>query len=586
MAGFATVAAVLAGVAVFIRIIYLRLLPKPIPGLPCHQDSTNRILGDAPYFIEIDSAGGFWLKFFTDLLSKTKTPIAQFFPGPFDRTHVVIADYREARDLLSKRSKDLSRGYTNNMIWQGVIPEHFIAMEDAHPSFKDAKFLTKDLMTPSFLHGVSAPASYKTVRKFIELWKSKAAATEGLPFEADEDLEAFTYDIMNTAAFGVPVEESYIAERLRSMKRGPSLEIPREAASEEKDKKTSLKVATFLPVERPELLFALDTLNRRVTGAFRAMIPSIFFLFDNLRPTIQRAFRSKRSILQSHIDRSVEKLSRSDGEENFASAVDYVVSREKLAAENAGRKPAFDSLRMSDMLWGYIVGGQDSTHSTLCFTAKYLGSNQDVQSKLRENLRAAYLEAVAEKREPTIDEIVKTNVPYLDAFIEETLRLSSPAGAIMKDTLRDMDIVGYHVPKGTPIMFLLTGPTIAEAGAVVDEKKRSETSQKLNNEGVEDWGRSRFPAESFLPERWLQPGENGQVKFNGQAGPFMSFSLGPRGCWGKRLAYLELKLIITLLVWNLDFGRLPTEMEDDGLVEGLFTKPKSCLVKLKAVKIT
>lgn len=155
MAGLAVYAAIVAAIAIFVRLFYLRLLPRPIPGgPPFNLDSAKRILGDAPYFIELENAGEYWLKFFTQLLTKHNTPIAQFFPGPFDRTHVVIADYREARDLMSKRGKDLGRGVTNDITWNSVIPGHFISMEDSHPSFKDTKFLTKDLMTPSFLHGV------------------------------------------------------------------------------------------------------------------------------------------------------------------------------------------------------------------------------------------------------------------------------------------------------------------------------------------------------------------------------------------------------------------------------------------------
>ncbi|KAL2872897.1 hypothetical protein SGCOL_011958 [Colletotrichum sp. CLE4] len=572
MAGLALYAAIIAVIAISLRFFYLRLLPKPIPGGPPYNlDSCKRILGDAPYIIELESAGEYWLKFFTQLLAKHDTPIAQFFAGPFDRSHVVIADYREARDLMAKRSKDLGRGVANNITWNSVIPGHFIAMEDSHPSFKDTKFLTKDLMTPSFLHGVSAPASHKMVHKFIEMWKTKAAIANGWPFGADADLEAFTYDIMNAAAFGTSVEDSYTWERLRSL---PS---PNTSESLESDLS---KLAEFPQVKQPELLNALTILGERINGAFRALIPKLFFLYDDNRPTIRKAFHSKKTILQSHIDRSVEKQTRSTSKEEFASAVDYIVSREISAANAAGRNPVFESARMTDMIWGYLVGGQDSTHSTLCFTVKYLGAHQNIQAKLREALRLAYPDAVSEGREPTVDEITKTHVHYLDAFIEETLRLSSPAGAIMKETLVDMDMFGYRIPKGTPIVFLLTGQTVSEAGAKVDEAKRSETSQKLANEGVGDWAETVYPPEELHPDRWLQPDENGKIVFNNKAGPFMTFSHGPRGCWGKRLAYMELKLIITLLVWNLDFMGLPAELEEDGLIEGIFAKPKSCLVKL------
>ncbi|KAK1985852.1 cytochrome P450 [Colletotrichum cereale] len=573
MAGTLFIPALVVVVSVIIRLAYLRLLPKPIPGIPCNKDSATRLLGDAHYFTELEKAGGFWSDFFTDLLSKHNTPIAQFFPGPFEGAGVVIGDYREARDLMTKRSKDLGRGYTNNVSWRGVLPEHFIAMDSFHPSFKDAHFLTKDLMTPSFLHGVSAPASHKTVLNFIELWKAKAAMAHGSPFDAAEDLEGFTYDIMMTSAFGIAEQDSHTLDRLR---------IVQEAEKAEFKDNSSFHFAEFPHVEKPELLTALVILNGRVSNALQSTTPKISLALNKLRPSVRQAFRSKSRIIQSHIDRSVEKLSRGGSKEELHSAVDYVVSREKSAAESAGRRPVFDSLRINDMLWGYMVGGQDSTHSTLCFAVKYLTANPDAQSKLRRALRLAYPEADEQDRQPTLKEILKTQVHFLDAFIEETLRVCSPAGAVAKEALCDMSVSGHIIPKGTPIIFMLNGPTINMAGAEVEEIKRSGLSHKVSSEGFDDWSQSPFPPGEFHPERWLQADETGNVKFESTAGPSLTFSTGPRGCWGKRLAYMELKLIVTLLVWDLVFMGLPAEMEDNGLVEGLFTKPKSCFVKLQS----
>lgn len=53
----------------------------------------------------------------------------------------------------------------------------------------------------------------------------------------------------------------------------------------------------------------------------------------------------------------------------------------------------------------------------------------------------------------------------------------------------------------------------------------------------------------FDPSRWLQPSsasKSGQSAFN-------PFSLGPRNCLGRNLAYLELRLILSRLIWTFDF---------------------------------
>ena len=66
-------------------------------------------------------------------------------------------DYREARDIVLRRSKETIRGPLNCDPWRGVVPGQFIAMEDDNPKFKGARALSRDLMSPSFLHSVRIP---------------------------------------------------------------------------------------------------------------------------------------------------------------------------------------------------------------------------------------------------------------------------------------------------------------------------------------------------------------------------------------------------------------------------------------------
>jgi cytochrome P450 len=213
---------------------------------------------------------------------------------------------------------------------------------------------------------------------------------------------------------------------------------------------------------------------------------------------------------------------------------------------------------------------------------KYLGDEQETQRKLRDTLRQAHADAFARREQPQLEHIVQKQVPYLDAFIEEVLRLAEPARGISRETLCDMPILGHVVPKGTMIVFSLSGPTFQERGTPVAESVRSESSQKHYSDRIGDWADSNFPANEFRPERWLRPSgdEKGEMVFDSQAGPLLAFSTGPRGCWGKRLAYMELKLVTTLLLWNFVFQRLPSELHDWEVKDDLFVKPKHCRVKL------
>jgi cytochrome P450 len=80
----------------------------------------------------------------------------------------------------------------------------------------------------------------------------------------------------------------------------------------------------------------------------------------------------------------------------------------------------------------------------------------DIQAKLRSAVHAAFSTAHAEKRAPTHSEILKTRVPYVDAVIDEVLRLH--ATIMSRMALRDTQIFGKHIPKGATVWMLCNGP--------------------------------------------------------------------------------------------------------------------------------
>lgn len=79
-----------------------------------------------------------------------------------------------------------------------------------------------------------------------------------------------------------------------------------------------------------------------------------------------------------------------------------------------------------------------------------------MQQKLRTSLLEAFCEAHQAGRQPTAKEICKTSIPYLDAFIEESLRHSCVISVNMRVAIRDADVLGYVVPKGTDVYMLVS----------------------------------------------------------------------------------------------------------------------------------
>lgn len=208
---------------------------------------------------------------------------------------------------------------------------------------------------------------------------------------------------------------------------------------------------------------------------------------------------------------------------------------------------------------------------------KLIADHQDVQSKLRSELRKYYATATKESRPPTVLEITKTSVPYLDAVIEESLRFNAPLPLFGREATQDTVLLGCRIPKGTEVFFPVTGPSFMLPSFHIEDSIRSDTSREKH------WG-GQWNAEDihlFKPERWLRPDEKGSEVFDPQAGPILSFGLGPRGCFGKRLAYLEMRMVLALLIWNFQFERLDEPFNSHQPFDAVTTMPMYCYVSLK-----
>jgi cytochrome P450 len=203
-----------------------------------------------------------------------------------------------------------------------------------------------------------------------------------------------------------------------------------------------------------------------------------------------------------------------------------------------------------------------------------------VQQKLREDIRAAFSSAVAESRQPSATEIAKISIPYVDAVMEEILRFKTPVPLSVRDVLVDTQILGYRIPKGTTVFLLSGGSSYLTPSIPVDPSLRPSQAQTTHEKTwVPDWNPEDVA--EFKPERWLRTDEAGHVSFNPLAGPFLAFSLGPRGCFGRRLAYMEFRIMLVLLVWNFEFQKLNGELSSDEATYGITTNPKFCYVGLK-----
>jgi cytochrome P450 len=234
-------------------------------------------------------------------------------------------------------------------------------------------------------------------------------------------------------------------------------------------------------------------------------------------------------------------------------------------------------------LFGYLLAGHDTSATVLQWGVKFLSLHADVQQTLQRALREHFPDAHRDGRMPAVTEITSTTVPYLEAVLEEIIRHGAVVPQILRESLCDTYVLGKFIPKGTIIFMSTSGPGYLHPSIPVDENSRSESSRSKKGQ-YRDW--DPMSVGTFMPERWLRVEQdaNGQerVRFDVTSGPFLNFGGGKRGCFGKRLGYLELRITLLSLAWAFEFREVTGEIASLEPKPGLTWAPKNAYVKVRS----
>ncbi|KAI0459980.1 cytochrome P450, partial [Xylaria acuta] len=174
------------------------------------------------------------------------------------------------------------------------------------------------------------------------------------------------------------------------------------------------------------------------------------------------------------------------------------------------------SLTMNAVL--LIIAGSETTATLLSGATWLLTSHPEILKKLEQEVRSAF---------KSDDEITLTsvgNLTYMLACLNESLRRYPPvAGSLPRVAPKGGAMVdGGFVPEGTIVSLY----------------------QWAVNHDKNYWN----DPYSFAPERWL-----GDPKYKSdKLDAMQSFSVGPRNCIGRNLAYAEMRLILAKIVYNFD----------------------------------
>ena len=184
-----------------------------------------------------------------------------------------------------------------------------------------------------------------------------------------------------------------------------------------------------------------------------------------------------------------------------------------------------------------LFAGVDTTSNTMQWVLYMMAKNPDKQDILRQEVLSVLGDTTLAT--PT----TLAQMPYLKAWVRETLRLYPVLCAIPRRPAEDIVLSGYLIPAGkTQVEFL-----IHVMGR--DEKL------------FED-------AEAFRPERWLRK-KDAIPTDTAEAFSSIPFGFGTRMCLGRRIAELELHLLLARIVQQFEISYPPDAENVEPYVRGV-----------------
>ncbi|QSZ37630.1 hypothetical protein DSL72_008729 [Monilinia vaccinii-corymbosi] len=178
-----------------------------------------------------------------------------------------------------------------------------------------------------------------------------------------------------------------------------------------------------------------------------------------------------------------------------------------------------------------IVAGSETTATALSGMTYFLLKQPEALRHLQEEVRSAFSSGNEINSDSTAP------LSYLAAVIEEGLRLYPPVAMGLPRESPGATVDGFYVP----------------AGAVVNVSGFVAT----HNEAY------FTDAYEFHPERWLPPSHplyHPRYQ-NDNKDASKPFSLGSRGCLGVNLAYMEMRVVLSKLIWAFDWALVNEDLD-------------------------
>ncbi|KAI1359418.1 cytochrome P450 [Xylaria arbuscula] len=545
----------LAGAGLVLLIRRRKLYPKPYPGIPYAKAPTAGLIGDVLDLLSaIQESNEVADSMFAVSTRKLGTPISQVIFPRFREPLIVVDDPYEVEDILMRRHSEFDKSPMAVDIFTPMFA-HGTLSQFTTPQLKAQKRLWAEAMNTSFLRQAVAPRVHETILDLVHLWRLK---TSDQAFNAHDDFMSATLDVIWGALIGETLGTvRQDIRKLQSLRAG------------DKVQQEKLPRGAFV---RPQVAYINETISRNS----RTLVPTWSQKLETYTPRYRKFRKTVTKEVTLAMRNAADRFERTD---TASCMMDLVLRRRALDAEKAGitvSDPTTDPAILDEM-FVILVGGYDSTASTLSWFVRFMETYPAIQSQLRSILQGKFQQL------PSVSQIFDTDIPYLDAVCEETFRLAGTSKGNLRQAMMDTEILGYKIPKGAEVLLNMH---INASPYPVDDSKRSLSSRTaMAKHGNGFMGAAGQNLNSFEPRRWLEEDPvTGREVFNAYSLPSLAFGGGYRGCFGRKLANIEFRIAVALLILNFEFLELPEEYKTMRACESIFRHPEAPFVRIRPLE--
>eukprot|EP00057_Strongylocentrotus_purpuratus_P030551 XP_782001.2 PREDICTED: cytochrome P450 18a1 [Strongylocentrotus purpuratus] len=287
---------------------------------------------------------------------------------------------------------------------------------------------------------------------------------------------------------------------------------------------TRLTMGKTFPYDDKEFLrltqLADDTFDYFGTGAIYSLVPELSYLPSTGNRKGEEAIAEMFDFIRQSVGDHRKHFDPNPEPRDMVECF-LLEQHERRSKGDIG---VFDDTNMLQFTWDVLIGGWQTTNTTILWYLFILAQQTDAQHRVQAELDRV----VGRDRLPALTD--RASLPYVHATMAECYRLSGLLPMQIPHRSRcDVTVGGYDVPRGSYVAsnthFLCSSPTL--------------------------W----HEPEEFRPERFID--ETGAFDRKREAG-LVEFGVGRRACPGEQLSRTELFVLFSHI-----FHRFIIELHDD-----------------------